>query len=152
MAMASASKMGRYSPRVDAWMVSVVNPAINALHREAELLGKHNISWRYFSKQCECIRPIRQYIEGNYRPNYDDFLAENPKFERKFEEHDRAVSKIEDAAGKFAAALLHNQKFTFAVDKALADYTQQLACPRSASEPRPASLEGMRPGLPETIA
>ena len=106
MAMASASKLGRYSPRVDAWMVSVVNPAINALHREAELLGKHNISWRYFSKQCECIRPIRQYIEGNYRPNYDDFLAENPKFERKFEEHDRAVSKIEDAAGKFAAKLI----------------------------------------------
>ncbi len=76
MAMASASKLGRYSQRVGAWMVSVVNPAIDSLRREAELLAKGNISWRYFSKQCEYIRPIRQYIEGNYRPNYDDFQKE----------------------------------------------------------------------------
>jgi hypothetical protein len=132
-------------------MVSVVNPAMDALRREAIQLGKGNISWRYFSKRCEYIRPIRQYIEGAYRPNYDDFLAENPQFKRKFEEHDLAVSKIEDAAGKFAADLLHNEKFKFEVDRALKNYASESTYARSPSEPSPPSLEDTH-GLPETIA
>ncbi len=152
MAMASASKLGRYSQRVGAWMVSVVNPAIDSLRREAELLAKGNISWRYFSKQCEYIRPIRQYIEGNYRPNYDDFLADNPRFRKKFEEHDSALLKIEDAASKFAAALLHDPNFKFQADRAMKEYASESAYPLHSSELRPPSLDGMNPGLPETIA
>ena len=144
--------MGRYSQRVGAWMVSVVNPAIDALRREAELLAKGNISWRYFSKQCEYIRPIRQYIEGNYRPNCDDFLADNPRFKKKFEEHDRTLLKIEDAARKFAAALLHDPKFKFQVARALKEYASESAYPVPPSEPRPPSLDNMNPGMAETIA
>src|ERR1700683_5224424 len=108
MAMASASKLGRYSQRVGAWMVSVVNPAVDALRREAELVAKGNVCWSDFSNRCEYMLPIRQYIEGSYRPNYDDFLADNPRFKKRFEEHDRALLKIEDAASQFAAALMHD--------------------------------------------
>ena len=133
-------------------MVSVVNPAVDALRREAELLAKGNVSWRYFSKRCEYILPIRQYIEGNYRPNYDDFLADNPRFKKRFEEHDRALLKIEDAASQFAAALMHDSNFKFQVEKALKEYASESAYPLHPSEPRPPSLDNMNPGMPETIA
>jgi len=152
MATSGAGKSARNSKRVEAWLISVINPVIDSLRREADLLADGNLSWRYFSKKCEYIRPVRSYIEGNFRPNFEDFLTENPQFKKKFEEHDRALSKIEGAASEFAAALLHDPLFKLRVKEALKDYAVEATHARYDSEPRPPGLASMNPGMPETIA
>ncbi|MGH9432455.1 MAG: hypothetical protein ACRD3T_13020, partial [Terriglobia bacterium] len=58
-----------HSKRVEAWIYTVVNPLIESLRREAFLFEKGNLSWRWYSRRCEYIRPVVEYIDYEHRPN-----------------------------------------------------------------------------------
>src|SRR5438270_10126280 len=113
-----------HSKRVQAWVYAILNPLIESLEREVFLLAKGNLSWRFYSKKCEYIRPISEYIEASQRPNYEDFLSDplNPNFPGMFENHDRALSEVESKAAEFADNLMQDKEFQAEVNRSLEEY------------------------------
>ena len=113
-----------HSKRVEAWVYAIMNPLIESLGREIRLLSEGNLSWRSYSKRCEYIRPIREYIEISQWPNYEDFLADNlnPGFKERFERHDHQVSEAESAAARLFIGLTDSNEFQKQVKDSLEEY------------------------------
>jgi len=107
----------RYSQRVAAWIYTVINPVWEGLQREIELLERGNATWRYYSKRCEFIRPIQEYIESTQWPNYSDFLVEYPEFKDSFGSHDATLEAVNNSADALFGWLLSFPQFndTFAL-------------------------------------
>jgi hypothetical protein len=123
--MAFDIKPGRGSERVKAWVYAILNPLIDSFRRETELLKTGNLSWRVHSRRCEYIRPVAELIDFEQRPNLEDFLAENPTFGERFDEHDSAVAGIEQAAARFVQGLLQSKLFQEQVAECLSTYESQ---------------------------
>jgi hypothetical protein len=115
-------KPGRGSDRVKAWVYAILNPLIDSVRRETELLKTGDLSWRIRMRQCEYIRRVADFIDFNQRPNLDDFLAENPTFSERFAEHDSGVMEIEQTTAQFVRDLLRSPDFQDRVAKCLRDY------------------------------
>ncbi|SRR5579859_111046 len=113
-----------HSRRVQAWVYTILNPAIEALRRELVLLNKGNLTWRFYSKKCEYIRPFAEYIEGTQLPNFEDFLADalNAGFKPRIDAHDGAVVKIEADAARFFDGLMQSPLFLKEIASALDEY------------------------------
>ncbi len=125
--MASGTTMQeppRHSRRVEAWIHTVLNPLIESLRREVFYLGKGNLTWRSYSRHCESIRPIVEYLELAYLPNYEDFLADvlNVGFAPKFEAHDARLSHAETTANDFYKHLMQSEDFQNRVRNSLKEY------------------------------
>lgn len=73
---------------------------IESVRRELQLLEKGNVSWRFYSKKCEYIRPVAEYIDRNQLPNYEDFLVDglNEGLKSVIDAHEGAVFAVEAAA------------------------------------------------------
>jgi len=110
--------------RVQAWVYAILNPVIESVRRELQLLDKGNVSWRFYSKKCEYIRPVAEYIDSNQLPNYEDFLVDgfNEGFKSVIDAHDSAVSAVEAAATRFFDGLMHSTLFSNEVKKAFDEY------------------------------
>jgi hypothetical protein len=145
--MAFDVKPGRGSERVKAWVYAILNPVIEALRREIELLRSGNLSWRVHSRRCEYIRPISVLIDWDQQPNLEDFIAEHPTFGSRFGQHDSALSGVEQAATEYAQGLLKARSFQEQVGKCLADYEARL--PFNPAYP---DLLNRRDKIPEEIA
>ena len=139
----------QHSKRVEAWVYAVLNPLIENLGREVFLLSKGNLSWRAYSRKCEYIRPICEYIDFPQRPNYEDFIGDplNPGFREKFDEHDRALTELEAGASRFSDGLTHSDLFLERVKESLEKY-ESIA----RSNPLYPYIESMRESLPRAIA
>ena len=116
------TKPGRGSERVKAWVYAILNPLIDSLRRETELLRSGNLSWRVHSRRCEYIRPITELLDPNQQPNLEDFLAEHPTFSDRFSQHDSALAAVEKATTESVQALLRVPKFQEQVQHCLANY------------------------------
>ena len=118
------STLPQHSRRVQAWVYAIMNPLIESLRRETRLLGEGNLSWRAYSKRCEYIRPIPEYIESSQWPNYVDFLADqvNAGFRERFERHDHQVCDVESTASRFFIGLTDSDEFQKQVEDALQKY------------------------------
>jgi hypothetical protein len=114
----------QHSKRVEAWVYAVLNPVLESLQRESSLLSKGNLSWRYHSRECEYIRPIREYVRIDQRPNYEDFVSDqlNTGFLGRFEAHDRALGELELSANQFASGLIHADLFVKKMQESLKEY------------------------------
>lgn len=110
--------------RVQAWVYTILNPVIDCLRRELQLLGKGNLSWRFYSKRCEYIRPIAEYINGDQMPNLEDFLTDrlNEGYKGAFDSHDSAVIAAEVGATTFFEGLVRSTLFLNEVKKAFDEY------------------------------
>jgi hypothetical protein len=137
----------QHSKRVQAWVYAIMNPLIESLRRETDLLGTGNLSWRYYSKACEYIRPISEYIVSSQWPNYEDFLADNlnPGFKGRFEKHDRQVSEVESTAARLFDGLRQSGEFLKQVQDSLEEYG-------SVAEPPYRPLDSIKEELPKLIA
>jgi hypothetical protein len=80
--------------------------------------------------------------------DYDDFLADNPLFKKKFTAHDQAVSKVEDAAGRFVESLVTDREFQALVTRSLEAYESHL----DPSQPNRPSLQDAKRHLPSDLA
>lgn len=114
----------QHSKRVEAWVYAVLNPVIESLQRESFLLSKGDLSWRYYSRKCEYIRPISDYIGISQRPNYEDFVSDplNTGFLERFEAHDRALGELELSANQFASGLIRSDLFIKKMQESLKEY------------------------------
>jgi hypothetical protein len=120
--MSFDTKPGRGSERVKAWVYAILNPLIDSLRRETELLSTGNLSWRVHSRRCEYIRPITELIDPNQQPNLEDFLAEHPTFADRFRQHDSALGAVEKATAESVQLLLRSPSFQEQVKRSLANY------------------------------
>jgi hypothetical protein len=148
MSTTPETKPGRHSQRVAAWIYTVLNQLVDAIRNETQLLEKGNISWRCHSRRSEYIRPIQDYIEAHYLPNFEDFLAENPEFAGKFEEHDNALCGTEEQAGKSHDFLVASSLLSGEVGQALKEYESTI----DPSSPHTPSLDSMKNALPRYVA
>jgi hypothetical protein len=145
--MASRVKPGRGSERVKAWVYAILNPVIDSLCRETDLLRGGNLSWRAYKKRCEYIHPINELIDTSHRPILDDFLAEDSTVRDRFGEHDSALAKLEEIAGKFFQLLVQSSSFQQQVAECLNGYQS-----KRASNPVLPELLDMRSRIPEYVA
>jgi hypothetical protein len=113
-----------HSKRVQAWVYAILNPVIDGLRRELLLLEKGNLTWRFYSRKCEYIRPLREYVDGVQMPNFEDFLADgnNASLKSEFDAHDSVVSEVEASATAFFDRLIHSDLFRRDVERAFVDY------------------------------
>jgi hypothetical protein len=137
-----------HSRRVEAWIYTVLNPLIDAMQRETQLLQQGNLTWRFHSKRSEFIRPTLEYIVSAYLPNLDDFLAEHPTFRDRFDEHDDALSEAEGRARTVFEILLSSPLFQRQVKEFADRYESQFA----SSQPHYPSLLLMKDDLPKYVA
>ena len=93
------------------------------------MLQQGNLSWRFYSRKCEYIRPITEYIETDQLPNFEDFLSDglNQDFKPSIDAHDNAVLAVEAAAGTFFDGLMHSSLFLSEVQKSLDEYKVRVA-------------------------
>jgi hypothetical protein len=129
------------SRRVAAWIYAVLNPVIESLQRERELLERRNLTWRFYSGQSEFIRMIQEYVDSVQWPNFYDFLAEHPFFAKAFKQHDDQLEKTNAIALQTFDELISWPEFSSTIEKLLSRYRQQR---RSAgfSEDPPFHTEG----------
>ena len=135
--------------RVQAWVYAILNPVIESVRRELQLLEKGNVTWRFYSRKCEYIRPIAEYIDGNQLPNFEDFLADgiNDGFRASIDAHDSAVLAVEAAATTFFDGLMRSTLFLNEVKKAFDEY--KLSAHGKPQYPDPDSIER---DLPKYVA
>lgn len=115
------------SRRVAAWIYTVINPIVESLGRELELLEKGNSTWRSGTNRCEYIRNIQEYVDSKQWPNYKDFLADNDLFHKTFALHDADLEKINSEARTIYKGLLTLDQFSVAVETLLDAYENQRA-------------------------
>jgi hypothetical protein len=140
-------KPGRGSERVKAWVYAILNPVIDSLRRETDLLKSGNLSWRAHSRRLEYIRPISELIEADQQPNLEDFLAEHPTFGDRFGQHDSALAGLERATTEYVQGLLKASSFRERVNKYLEHYEAHL--PFNPAYP---DLLSRRDEIPEYVA
>ena len=119
----------KQSRRVAAWIYAVMNPIINSLEREISFLDSGNLTWRAYSRRCEMIKTIKEYVDSTQWPNYDDFLAEHDKsaFVPAFKHHDSDLEALNNSALALFGRLLSLPDFLSSLDAALANYESQRA-------------------------
>jgi len=137
------------SRRVESWVYTILNPLIESLRRETGLLRKGNLSWRWYSRKCEYLRPIVEYVDDFHQPNLEDFLADNLNqgFKEDFESHDRALDKVESNASRFFDGLMQSGIFPEQVKSSLKEYES-----RGDAMLQYPSLDSMKQDLPKYVA
>lgn len=114
----------KHSKRVEAWIYTVMNPVVECLQREMELLETWNLSWRYYSQRCEFIRPVQEYVDSAQWPNYSDFLQENQEFKERFQFHDGGLEALNNSASALFGALISNPQFLQVVESSSQGYEE----------------------------
>jgi hypothetical protein len=137
------------SNRVQAWVYAILNPLIESFRRELQLLQLGNLSWRFYSRKCEYIRPVLEYIDGDQLPNFEDFLADrlNEGFGSYFDAHDSNLSVLESSAATFFDGLMHSNLFLKEVQKAFDEYKA-----RAEGKPLYPAAEPIERDLPKYVA
>jgi hypothetical protein len=116
------------SRRVESWVYAVLNPLIEAVSREVAFLEDGNLTWRNYSRHCEHIRPIVEYLAGDQLPVYGDFLAnEQAGFKDRFVEHDRKLAATEAAATDAYRVLIEPEAFQNQIEQSLEEYESRVS-------------------------
>ena len=136
--------------RVAAWIYAVINPIIDSLQRELSLLDSGNLTWRAYSRRCEMIRTIQEYVDSTQWPNYQDFLAEHPDsaFVPGFKHHDSRLDALNTAAQVLFDRMLSWPDFLDSVQAAFTTYENQ----RASLGPLAQSLSDMGKDVQEEVA
>ena len=88
---------GKVGPRiVRAWFDTVVNPLIESLEQEQQLLVQKNWTWRFRPGALEAIRETPAYVAVAARGNLEQFDALHPGVARMQAAHDRGVVNLSE--------------------------------------------------------
>lgn len=90
---------------VRAWFDTVINPMLEGLEIERELLRKKNWTWQFQPGGLESIRRITVYVAPEARPNLDLFFQLNPAVALICKAHDKAVDELSRACSELQTAL-----------------------------------------------
>lgn len=139
----------QHSRRVESWVYAILNPLIEDLRREGVLLKKGNLTWRWYSKKCEYLRPINEYVGVSHGPIYEDFVADNrgKEFKGDFENHDKSLAEVEGRASRFFDGLMQSNMFRKQVSSVLTEYESGIGVTQEYP-----NFERMKADLPNYIA
>ncbi len=127
MAVTNTRAKPKDSKRVESWVYGVLNPLIEAVSREVAFLEEGNLTWRNYSRHCEHLRPIVEYIAGDQLPVYGDFLAnEQAGFKDRFVEHDRKLAATEAAATDAYHVLIEPKAFEKQIEQSLEEFESRV--------------------------
>ena len=108
----SAKPGGQIGPRiVRAWFDSVINPLLDGLEKEAELLRRGNWTWRFRPAALELIRPVRVFVGAGARQNLDHFVALNPDSKEMLRSHDDGIPRLLEKCKELHRAIVVNEVF-----------------------------------------
>ena len=93
-----------------AWVVTVINPILDGLRREQNLLDQKNWSWRYITGRFEHIAPIIDYIDVRYHDNHEEFCHQYPEIARLISKHDQALDDLAKALSQAYGRLLEMEE------------------------------------------
>jgi hypothetical protein len=83
----SRKKAQALGPRiVRAWFDTVINPLLNALEKEQQLLAQQHWTWEFSPPSLESIHRVQAYVD---RDNLEHFTQHYPEVARAIEEHDQ---------------------------------------------------------------
>jgi hypothetical protein len=83
----SRKKAPAIGPRiVRAWFDTVINPLLNGLEKEQQLLAQQNWTWEFSPPSLEAIHRVQAYVDRN---NLEHFTQHYPEVARAIEEHDQ---------------------------------------------------------------
>jgi hypothetical protein len=119
------SSLPRQERRVAAWIYVVINPIVEALARELDLLERGNLTWRFTTKKCEYVRTIQEYVDSRQWPNFKDFLVENGLFQKTFSEHDKDLDSLNVKAGSVYDWLVNWDQFSVTLRGLVGTYESQ---------------------------
>ncbi|MEW6685162.1 MAG: hypothetical protein AB1393_03020 [Candidatus Edwardsbacteria bacterium] len=117
-------RLTKWSPRVTAWVHTVINPLLEALEVEQHLLKEHNWTWRYSTETLEFIKPIKRYLGPPEWPNYEDYLRANPESRGEIEKHDTLIEQLDAQCEKAFRELIASEEFLSKVSAFLSEYAQ----------------------------
>ena len=150
MSVTNKQARSKESVRVESWVHGVLNPLIDAVSREVAFLEEGNLTWRNYSRHCEHLRPIVEYIAGDQLPVYGDFLAnEQAGFKDRFVEHDRKLTATEAAATDAYRVLIEPEAFEKQIQQSLEEYESRV---HSRQPGYRESLLPMADSLPRAVA
>jgi len=112
----------RVGPRiVRAWFDTVLNPLLQSLDLERDLIAKQNWTFVFRTATLELIRPVRRYLEIEAQQNLDQILELTVGLSGRVESHDHAVERLQAAVVTLHEALVTNRKFLELCDALLAE-------------------------------
>jgi hypothetical protein len=96
---------------VRAWFDTVINPLLEALRREVELVEGRTWNWRFRPGGLEAICPARQYLGHRTWANLEQLLEFRPGLETKIDQHDDSVAILEQAVRVLYESLVEDPQF-----------------------------------------
>ncbi len=111
--------------RPKAWIYSIMNPLMEDLLAENQLLAKKNITWRYQTTEMEFIRKTRDRVSPLARPNYDDLLRGRPDMQPSMATRDAKVETLNQAAHTCWTHLTQYDWFRLGVEQWLKQWTEE---------------------------
>jgi hypothetical protein len=99
--------------KVRAWMWGVLNPIIDGLARQAELLQEGNLTWRYRNQRPEYIYPIEQFLDKDSQDNLRDLyrFPEGKLLRERSESHRQTLERANDLATAAWTSLVRDNAF-----------------------------------------
>lgn len=109
-------KPGRNIAR--AWIDTVLNPLLNALDVETQLVRKSSWTWRYRHRTLEYLRTVRAHLGLLPTENLDQLLHAYPELRGDLDAHDRALVEVKDACAALHDDLVASAEFQQACERA----------------------------------
>ncbi|MCX6592743.1 MAG: hypothetical protein NTZ56_14575 [Acidobacteria bacterium] len=103
--MPTEEMIGPGPATVRAWFDTFFRDLLSALTRERRLLQAENWTWQAKPQKLVMIRPLGQYTDHEYWPNFDQFKRLNQNFIPLMEDHDRSVEELTHCCADYRSAL-----------------------------------------------
>ncbi len=130
------------SDRPRAWLYGVLNPLVEALAREKELLARGNLTWRHRTGRPEFLATPEQYLNVSGRANLRDLLRFYPDVAAQIQRHDELLQDAVAAAKVVYDELMSSPDFDQHAMLAASEW--KLAFPEEAQFwSSPAQLKGL---------
>jgi len=106
---------------VRAWFDTVINPLLDGLQTERDLLAAEAWTWRYRPPRLASLVPVREHLVREAWDNLDQFLAFQPGCREPVPRHDKHVEKLLHECRSFHRALIGNRAMQRLYQSAVAD-------------------------------
>jgi hypothetical protein len=105
----SLSNIG--SDRAKAWLVSVINPILEALDDQEPWMRNSRWTWRPLTGDFDALGRVRVFVSPRYRPNLDDLVESSPEIAARMDSYDVALEGLRKALQACHQKLTASQAF-----------------------------------------
>ncbi|HTA43808.1 MAG TPA: hypothetical protein VK789_15240 [Bryobacteraceae bacterium] len=110
----------RVGPKiVRAWFDTVINPLIDAIEKEIDVVNRRNWTWQFRPCRLELIRAASDYLPHIAWANIEQLSELYPEIEEKLGEHNQHVTQLETAVTKLYDLIVTDEEFRRLCDELL---------------------------------